>query len=84
MNDVFLKLCVVGWNGYWIDVVLLLWMKDDVVIIFDLVNFDVIKDVFVKGMKNFIGGNCMVSLMLMVFGGLFCENFVDWMMVMIY
>ncbi|EPZ87789.1 aspartate-semialdehyde dehydrogenase [Burkholderia cenocepacia BC7] len=83
-NDVFPKLRAAGWNGYWIDAASSLRMKDDAVIILDPVNLDVIKDALVKGTKNFIGGNCTVSLMLMALGGLFRENLVDWMTAMTY
>src|SRR5215475_13735427 len=73
-NEVFPKLRAAGWNGYWIDAVIIL----------DPVNLDVIKNALVKGQKNFIGGNCTVSLMLMALGGLFRENLVDWMTAMTY
>jgi aspartate-semialdehyde dehydrogenase len=83
-NEVFPKLRAAGWNGYWIDAASSLRMKDDAVIILDPVNLDVIKDALVKVTKNFIGGNCTVSLMLMALGGLFRENLVDWMTAMTY
>ncbi|AWV03579.1 aspartate-semialdehyde dehydrogenase [Burkholderia sp. MS455] len=83
-NDVFPKLRAAGWNGYWIDAASSLRMNDDAVIILDPVNLDVIKDALVKGTKNFVGGNCTVSLMLMALGGLFRENLVDWMTAMTY
>src|SRR5213078_3940735 len=81
---VYPKLRAAGWNGYWIDAASSLRMKDDAVIILDPVNLDVIKNALVKGQKNFIGGNCTVSLMLMALGGLFRENLVDWMTAMTY
>ncbi|WP_089341781.1 aspartate-semialdehyde dehydrogenase [Burkholderia singularis] len=83
-NDVFPKLRAAGWNGYWIDAASALRMNDDAVIILDPVNKNVIKDALVKGTKNFIGGNCTVSLMLMALGGLFRENLVDWITAMTY
>ncbi len=83
-NDVFPKLRAAGWNGYWIDAASSLRMKDDAVIILDPVNLNVIKDALVKGTKNFIGGNCTVSLMLMALGGLYRENLVDWITAMTY
>src|SRR5207253_8436960 len=83
-NEVYPKLRQAGWNGYWIDAASALRMKDDAVIILDPVNLDVIKDALVKGTKNFVGGNCTVSLMLMALGGLFRENLVDWMTAMTY
>lgn len=83
-SEVFPKLRAAGWNGYWIDAASSLRMSDDAVIILDPVNLDVIKNALVKGTKNFIGGNCTVSLMLMALGGLFRENLVDWMTAMTY
>lgn len=84
INEIYLKLCESGWQGYWIDVVFMLCMKDDVIIIFDLVNQDVIIDGLNNGVKIFVGGNCIVSLMLMLLGGFFVYNFVDWVFVVIY
>jgi aspartate-semialdehyde dehydrogenase len=83
-NEVYPKLRAAGWTGYWIDAASSLRMKDDAVIILDPVNLDVIKDALVKGQKDFVGGNCTVSLMLMALGGLFRENLVDWMTAMTY
>lgn len=83
-NEVYPKLRAAGWNGYWIDAASALRMKDDAVIILDPVNLNVIKDALVKGQKDFVGGNCTVSLMLMALGGLFRENLVDWMTAMTY
>ncbi|NLP60008.1 aspartate-semialdehyde dehydrogenase [Paraburkholderia sacchari] len=83
-NEVYPKLRAAGWKGYWIDAASSLRMKDDAVIVLDPVNLDVIKDALVKGQKDFIGGNCTVSLMLMALGGLFRENLVDWMTAMTY
>lgn len=78
------KLRANGWDGYWIDAASSLRMADDALIILDPVNLHVIKDGIAKGVKNFIGGNCTVSLMLMAMGGLFRENLVEWMSVMTY
>jgi aspartate-semialdehyde dehydrogenase len=83
-NDVYPKLRAAGWKGYWIDAASSLRMKDDAVIVLDPVNLDVIKNALVKGQKDFIGGNCTVSLMLMALGGLFRENLVEWMTAMTY
>jgi aspartate-semialdehyde dehydrogenase len=83
-SEVFPKLRAAGWNGYWIDAASTLRMRDDAVIILDPVNRNVIKDALVHGSKNFIGGNCTVSLMLMALGGLFRENLVDWITAMTY
>jgi aspartate-semialdehyde dehydrogenase len=72
------------WNGYWIDAASTLRMEESSVIILDPVNRSVIDDALVKGVKDFIGGNCTVSLMLMALGGLFARNLVDWMTSMTY
>jgi aspartate-semialdehyde dehydrogenase len=66
------------WNGYWIDAASTLRMKDDAIIILDPVNRTVIDKALDKGVKNFIGGNCTVSLMLMALGGLFEINLIEW------
>jgi aspartate-semialdehyde dehydrogenase len=83
-NEVFPKLRSEGWNGYWIDAASSLRMDKDAVIILDPVNMDVIKDSLAQGVKNFIGGNCTVSLMLMGLGGLFRAGLVDWVSSMTY
>ncbi|GGY53065.1 aspartate-semialdehyde dehydrogenase [Pseudoduganella albidiflava] len=83
-SEVFPKLRAAGWNGYWIDAASTLRMDKDAVIVLDPVNLNVIKDAMTKGVKNFIGGNCTVSCMLMGLGGLFKANLVDWMTSMTY
>ena len=83
-KSVFGDLRKAGWDGYWIDAASSLRMADDALIILDPVNLDVIKDGMANGVKNFTGGNCTVSLMLMAMGGLFRENLVDWASVMTY
>lgn len=83
-NDIFLKLRAAGWDGYWIDAASALRMKNDAVIILDPVNLQVIKDAMGRGVKNYIGGNCTVSLMLMALHGLFKEGLVEWMSAMTY
>lgn len=83
-NTVATKLRESGWQGYWIDAASALRMNDDAVIILDPVNMPVIKDALQQGVKNYIGGNCTVSLMLMAVGGLFKQNMVEWMNVMTY
>ncbi len=83
-TEVFPKLRESGWNGYWIDAASTLRMKDDAVIILDPVNLHVIKDALARGVKNYIGGNCTVSLMLMALGGLFKADLVEWMTSMTY
>ncbi|WP_282445594.1 aspartate-semialdehyde dehydrogenase [Massilia antarctica] len=83
-SEVFPKLRESGWNGYWIDAASTLRMNDDAVIVLDPVNLDVIKNAMTRGVKNYIGGNCTVSCMLMGLGGLFQHNLVDWMSSMTY
>lgn len=83
-TEVFPKLRAAGWNGYWIDAASTLRMNDDAVIVLDPVNSDVIKSALTRGVKNFIGGNCTVSCMLMGLGGLFKHDLVDWMTSMTY
>ena len=83
-NDVYPKLRAAGWKGYWIDAASALRMKDDAVIILDPVNMPQIKDGLARGAKDFIGGNCTVSLMLMGVAGLLQRNLVEWMTCMTY
>jgi len=83
-NDVFPKLRSSGWNGYWIDAASSLRMKDDAVIVLDPVNMDVIKRSLADGVRNYIGGNCTVSLMLMGMHGLFKAGLIEWMTAMTY
>lgn len=72
------------WNGYWIDAASTLRMKDDAIIVLDPVNRRVIDAGLEKGIKNYVGGNCTVSLMLMALGGLFENDLVEWMTSMTY
>jgi len=83
-NDVFPKLRAAGWKGYWIDAASALRMHDDAVIILDPVNMELIESALARGGRNFIGGNCTVSLMLMAIGGLFKAGLVEWMTAMTY
>ena len=83
-NDIYPKLRAAGWSGYWIDAASALRMKNDAVIILDPVNMHVIKDALKRGVKDYIGGNCTVSLMLMGLGGLFQKGLIDWMTSMTY
>jgi aspartate-semialdehyde dehydrogenase len=83
-NDVYPKLRQAGWKGYWIDAASALRMKDDAVIILDPVNMPLIQDAVANGKKDFIGGNCTVSLMLMGMAGLFQRDEIEWMTSMTY
>jgi aspartate-semialdehyde dehydrogenase len=82
--ELFPKLRAAGWNGYWIDAASTLRMQDDAIIVLDPVNLNVIKSALSHGVKNYIGGNCTVSCMLMGLGGLFQHDLVDWMTSMTY
>jgi len=73
-----------GWNGYWIDAASTRRMEKDSVIVLDPVNRNVIDDALVAGKKDYIGGNCTVSLMLMGLGGLFENGAVEWATSMTY
>jgi aspartate-semialdehyde dehydrogenase len=83
-SEIFAQLRAAGWDGYWIDAASTLRMNDDAIIILDPVNLDVIEDALERGVRNFIGGNCTVSLMLMAIGGLFREGLVEWVTSMTY
>ena len=83
-NEVYPRLRQSGWNGYWIDAASALRMKDDAVIVLDPVNMPLIKNALSSGTKNYIGGNCTVSLMLMGVAGLFQHDLVEWMTSMTY
>jgi aspartate-semialdehyde dehydrogenase len=73
------QLRAAGWKGYWIDAAKTLRMKDDAVIILDPVNRPVIDAALARGVKDYIGGNCTVSCMLMGLGSLFKADLVEWM-----
>ena len=83
-SEVFPKLRAAGWSGHWIDAASTLRMKDDAIIVLDPVNMPVIKNALAKGGKNWIGGNCTVSCMLMGVGALCKAGLVEWMSSMTY
>ena len=83
-NAVYPRLRGAGWKGYWIDAASALRMKDDALNILDPVNMDVIKRGLVSGVRDYIGGNCTVSLMLMSLHGLFKANLIEWATAMTY
>jgi aspartate-semialdehyde dehydrogenase len=83
-SDIYPQLRAAGWTGYWIDAASTLRMNDDAVIVLDPVNLHVIKDAMARGVKDFVGGNCTVSCMLMGLGGLFEQGLVEWMTSMTY
>jgi aspartate-semialdehyde dehydrogenase len=73
-----------GWRGYWVDAASALRMKDDAVIVLDPVNRHIIDAALSAGVRDYIGGNCTVSLMLMALAGLFRAGLVDWVTAMTY
>lgn len=83
-SEIFPKLRAAGWSGYWIDAASTLRMENDAIIVLDPVNLDVIKSALKRGVKNYVGGNCTVSCMLMGLGGLFQHGLVEWMSSMTY
>jgi aspartate-semialdehyde dehydrogenase len=83
-NSIHPKLRATGWQGYWVDAASALRMKDDAVIILDPVNRAVIEAGLKAGIKDYIGGNCTVSLMMMALGGLFHAGLVEWITSMTY
>ncbi|AMM25558.1 aspartate-semialdehyde dehydrogenase [Variovorax sp. PAMC 28711] len=83
-SEVFPKLRAAGWNGHWIDAASTLRMNDDAIIVLDPVNLPVIQNALAKGGKNWIGGNCTVSCMLMGVGALYKAGLVEWMTSMTY
>lgn len=83
-NEVYDKLRSSGWDGHWIDAASSLRMKEHTLIVLDPVNEGVIRDGLAQGKRDFIGGNCTVSLMLMALGGLFREDLVEWATSMTY
>ncbi|WP_035383594.1 aspartate-semialdehyde dehydrogenase [Ferriphaselus sp. R-1] len=83
-TEIFPKLRAAGWNGYWIDAASTLRMESDAVIVLDPVNLDLIKAAIANGGKNFIGGNCTNSILLMGLGGLFHAGLVEWVSSMTY
>ena len=83
-NEIHPKLRASGWKGCWIDAASALRMKDDAVIILDPVNAGVIQAALRNGIRDYIGGNCTVSLMLMGMHGLFKADLVEWISAMTY
>ena len=78
-SEIYPQLRAAGWDGYWIDAAKTLRMKEDAIIVLDPVNLAVIRNGLAKGIKNYIGGNCTVSCMLMGMHGLFQHDLVEWM-----
>jgi aspartate-semialdehyde dehydrogenase len=78
------KLRAAGWQGYWIDAASTLRMAPNAVVVLDPVNLKVMQAAREQGTKDFIGGNCTVSLMLLALGGLVTEGLIDWVSAMTY
>jgi len=83
-TEIFPRLRAAGWNGYWIDAASTLRMNEDAVIVLDPVNGEVIEKALRQGVRNYIGGNCTVSLMMMGLAGLFKNGLVEWITAMTY
>jgi aspartate-semialdehyde dehydrogenase len=83
-KDIYPKLRGAGWKGYWIDAASSLRMEDSSIIVLDPVNRDVIDRGLKNGVKDYIGGNCTVSLMLMALGGMFHAGLIEWISSMTY
>jgi len=83
-QDIHPRLRAAGWKGYWIDAASTLRMHEDAVIVLDPVNLPVIQAARERGVRDFIGGNCTVSLMLMAVGGLMRAGAVEWITAMTY
>ena len=83
-TEVYPKLRASGWTGHWIDAASTLRMKDEAVIILDPVNMPVIRDALARGGRDWVGGNCTVSCMLMGVGALYKAGLVEWMSTQTY
>lgn len=78
------RLRAAGWKGYWIDAASSLRMSDDAIIVLDPVNLEVIRSGLARGVRDYIGGNCTVSLMLLAIDGLLKAGLVEWVTAMTY
>ena len=83
-KQVYDDLRAAGWTGYWIDAASSLRMQDHTIIVLDPVNKNVIDEALAEGKKDFIGGNCTVSLMMMALGGLLQNDHIEWISAMTY
>ena len=83
-SDIYPRLRQSGWDGYWIDAASTMRMAPDSVLILDPVNADVVERAVASGIRNYIGPNCTVSLMLMATAGLFRAGLVEWITAMTY
>jgi len=83
-DKVFSKLRATGWTGHWVDAASTLRMEKDSVIVLDPLNKSSIDSAYDAGIKNWVGGNCTVSLMLLAIHGLLKEDLVEWVSSMTY
>lgn len=83
-TEIYKKVRDIGWKGYWIDAASTLRMTNDSIIVLDPINRKVIDNGIKNGIKDYIGGNCTVSLLLMAIGGLFDAGLVEWISTMTY
>ena len=83
-DKVFSKLRAIGWDGHWVDAASTLRMEKNTVIVLDPLNYPSIDDAYNAGIKNWVGGNCTVSLMLLAIHGLLKEDLVEWVSSMTY
>lgn len=83
-KEIHPKLRATGWGGYWIDAASPLRMSDSAVIVLDPVNLSVIKSALADGIKDYIGGNCTVSLMMLALDGLLKADLIEWVTAMTY
>src|SRR5690606_875799 len=83
-SEIHPRLRAAGWDGFWIDAASALRMKDDAVIVLDPLNRVVIDKALEAGRRDFIGGNCTVSLMMLALHGLLAEDLVEWVTAMTY
>ncbi|CAN1494655.1 Asd Aspartate-semialdehyde dehydrogenase [Burkholderiaceae bacterium] len=83
-SEVYPKLRAAGWTGIWIDAASTLRMKSDAIIVLDPVNRAVIDAALQRGVRDYIGGNCTVSCMMMGLAGLFKHDLIEWMTSMTY
>jgi aspartate-semialdehyde dehydrogenase len=83
-SEIYPKLRAAGWDGYWIDAAKTLRMQEDAVIVLDPVNRPVIDAALRRGIRNYIGGNCTVALMMMALAGLFRRDAIEWVTCMTY
>jgi aspartate-semialdehyde dehydrogenase len=83
-SEIYPKLRAAGWTGHWIDAASTLRMDGSAVIVLDPVNLPVIQKSLASGGRDWIGGNCTVSCMLMGVGALYKAGLVEWMSTQTY